>query len=121
VLHNFFKRRDVQISSADNERSELNWVTLTMGGACLTVFGFLLSYYWAAARFVEDVEPFLIMLSIIGFWQGYRSLSTKPVPKSLYTSFGVVLAILSILLSTLVALSVNEARFEIIRLLTPSK
>jgi len=65
--------------------------------------------------------PAMIMLSVIGFWQGYQSLRNKPIGTRFYTAIGVVLIAVSILISTLVAISVNDARFEIIRLLTFTK
>jgi len=62
--------------------------------------------------------PSLIMLSIIGFWVGFQALSQKPFMMRLYTFSGIVLAGTSILMSTLVALSMNDARFEIVHLLS---
>jgi drug/metabolite transporter superfamily protein YnfA len=105
----------------DDERRILNWIMLTLSGACLAIFGFLLSFFWAATRYLEDGMPAMIMLSVIGFWQGYQSLRNKPIGTRFYTAIGVVLIAVSILISTLVAISVNDARFEIIRLLTFTK
>ncbi len=115
-LYDLFSKKTFRPAPENDDRRVLNWTILSLSGGCLLVFGFLLSYYWAAARFVEDVEPFLAMLSVIGFWQGYQIVSNKPAWKRSYTSLGVILASASILISTLVAISVNDARFVIIRL-----
>jgi len=120
-LKNLNKRKTAQKLPNDDERRTLNWVTLTLSGACLAVFGFLLSFYCIAMRYFEDAMPSLIMLSIVGFWQGFEALSQKPILKRLYAFLGVVLAVTSILLSTLIALSVNQGRFEIIHLLSLTK
>ncbi len=117
-LNNRNKRKAAEKSPNDDERRTLNWVTLTLSGACLAVFGFLLSFYCIAMRYFEDAMPSLIMLSIVGFWQGFQAVSQKPIAKKLYTFSGVMLAGASIIISTLVALSVNNARFEISHLLT---
>jgi len=116
-FNSFIRKKTVtDLSLNSGEQINLNWVTLTLSGACLAVFGFLLSFFWIAMRYLEDVMPLLIMLSIIGFWQGFQALSQKPIGKRLYAVLGVILANASILMSTLVALSVNNARFEIIHL-----
>jgi hypothetical protein len=121
LINNLIKGRGGQISHVDDERRILNWIMLTLSCACLAVFGFLLSFFWAATRYLEDVMPTMIMLSIIGFWQGYQSLRNKPIGRRFYAAMGVLLIAISILTSTLVAISVNDARFEIIRLLTFAK
>jgi hypothetical protein len=121
-FNNLLKQKKAQ-SSLDkgDERRILNWMTLTLSGAGLAVFSFLMAYYWAATRFLEDVMPSMIMVSIIGFWQGYQSLSNKPVGKTVYTTIGIILILISILISTLVALSINNARFVIVHLFSLAK
>jgi len=121
LFNSLIKRKKLQITSLDDERWILNWVTLTLSGACLVIFGFLLSFFWAATRYLEDVMPTLIMLGVLGFWQGYRLLLSKPIARRLYSTVGVILMAESILISTLVAISVNDARFEIIRFLSTVK
>jgi len=58
------------------------------------------------------------MLAVIGFWQGYQSLLNKSIGRRIYTAVGVVLIAVSIFVTTLVALSVNNVRFDIIPLLS---
>ena len=117
-LNNLNRRNITQQLPKDDERRILNWATLTLSGASLAVLGFLLCFFCLAMRYIEDAMPALIMLGIIGFWQGFQAFSHKSIWKWLYTSLGVVLAVISIILSTLVALSVNQARFEILHFLS---
>jgi hypothetical protein len=120
-LNNFKRRKETLRSLCDDEHRIMSWVTLTLSGACLAVFGFLLSYFCLAMRYFEDAMPSLIMLSIIGFWLGFQALLQKPFMKRLYAFSGIVLAGASILMSTLVALSMNDARFEIIHFLSSTR
>jgi hypothetical protein len=117
-FNNLYRKKTKQVLPNDDERRTLNWATLTLSGASLAVLGFLLCFFCLAMRYIEDAMPALIMLGIIGFWQGYQVFSPKPIRKRFYTAIGVILIIVSILMSTLVALSVNDARFEIVRLLS---
>jgi hypothetical protein len=87
----------------------------------MLTLGILLSYFWAAERYIYDVMPLLVMLGIIGFWQGYQLLSNKPVWRRIYTGIGIGLIAASILMSTLVALSVNYVRFDVIHLLSSTR
>ena len=57
-------------------------------------------------RYVEDFMPALTLLSIIGFWQGYQLLSQDPKRGKTYATLGVILAGVSILAGTLLALSI---------------
>jgi hypothetical protein len=72
-------------------------------------------------RYLEDIVPAMAILAVIGFWQGYLGIMHRPGLKQLYASAGVALAVVSIVISTLVGLSVNEARLPIAALLTSVK
>jgi hypothetical protein len=109
---NIFKQK---LADVDGARI-LNWIVLTLSGSALIAFGFLLIFFWAAMRYMEDFMPSLIMLSVIGFWQGYSYLLHKPLMRKIYAVFGVVLASASIVFSMLLAISVNDARFLIVQL-----
>lgn len=88
-----------------------NWVIIVLGASFLLAFGFLTTFFWTAMRYMEDFMPALIMLSVIGFWQGHQMLADKPVLRKYFTSFGFVLAIISIVMSNLIAISINDLRF----------
>jgi hypothetical protein len=57
-------------------------------------------------RYAEDFMPALTLLGIVGFWQGYQVLSRSSNKGKMYIVLGLILAGLSILTGTLLALSV---------------
>ena len=90
-----------------NDRKHLNLIILGLSGSFLIIFGLLLAFFWVGIRYTEDFTPPLMILSVIGFWQGYQLLRSKSLPGGLYVFIGVTLAIASILLNTLLAISTN--------------
>ncbi len=110
----FFKRQ----SEAPNAQRLFNWIIATLAGSALAAFSFLLIFFWAAMRYMADFMPSLMLLSVIGFWHGYSLLLQKPLALKLYTALAVTLASVSIVVSLLLALSVNDARFLVIRFFT---
>ena len=78
------------------------------------VFGFapLVSFFWVAAHYQTDYVPSLIVLSIIGFWQGYSFLISKPTVRKLYVAAGFILMVTSIIISILLVLSAHAAQFQ---------
>jgi len=114
-------RRDGQDKAAGSEGQNsrlLNWIVLTLSGAVLATAAVLLTYYWVAERFLADVMPSLLLLSVLGFWQGYGLIPKGTLWHKLYASLGVSVAAISIAASTLIAISVNDARLEIIERLS---
>jgi len=81
------------------------WITASLAGAFLLAFAALLMFFWAAMRYAEDFMPALLLLSIIGFWQAYRSLSEEASRRRAIAILGTVLAGISILIGTSLALS----------------
>lgn len=82
-----------------------SWIIICLTGCWLAAFGVLQFFFWAAMRYMQDFMPALMMLSLIGFWQGYKLLAPRPAARKLYAVFGIVLAIASIIISTLLAIS----------------
>lgn len=121
LFKNLLKKQAVELSSSADDRLSLNWIMLTLGGGGLITFILLMTYFWAAMRYLEDVLPFLVLFAVIGFWQGYQFLSNKPLGRRWYSAFGIILAATSMLMSILVAFSVNDARFVVIRFLSSVK
>jgi hypothetical protein len=90
----------------DTNTLSLGWITASLAGSFALPFLSLLAFFWAAMRYAEDFMPALIVLSIIGFWQGYEFLSEGSGKGKIYASLGVTLAALSILNGILLALSI---------------
>jgi hypothetical protein len=83
----------------------LSWITISLLGSFALPFISLLAFFWAAMRYAEDFMPALILLSILGFWQGYQSLERRDDGK-MYAAVGVILAGISIVSAVLLALSI---------------
>jgi hypothetical protein len=105
----FGKHRAQNLSENPNTAS-LRWITTSLLGSFALPFISLLSFFWAAMRYVEDFLPALMLLSMIGFWQGYQANLQKSNKGKMYTAVGVLLAGLSILAGTLLALSIYSTR-----------
>jgi len=111
-------RKQSAVDSDNGQKNMLNWTVIVLAGVPLLGFVFLLSFFWSAMRYLDDFVPALILLSAIGFWQGYQLLLRKEKNIKLYAAVGIVFAIFSIVNSTLLAISVNDARFPIIDILS---
>ncbi|HSL28718.1 MAG TPA: hypothetical protein VK900_05910 [Anaerolineales bacterium] len=85
------------------------WIMTSLLGSFLLPFLSLLAFFWAAMRYAEDFMPALLLLSIVGFWQGYEYLSRVPGRGKIYATLGVTLAIVSVLSAVLLALSILYA------------
>ncbi|WKZ35730.1 MAG: hypothetical protein QY332_19135 [Anaerolineales bacterium] len=86
-------------------------ISITLSAVFLSAFGFLMTFFWAAMRYMEDFVPSLMILSVIGFWQGYQILANRPALRKSFIFVGLALAIVSIVVSNLVAISINDLRF----------
>jgi hypothetical protein len=62
-------------------------------------------FFWAGMRYLGDFLPLLTILSAIGFWQGYRLAAHKSLINTLYILAGIILASISIIMGTLLAIS----------------
>jgi hypothetical protein len=107
---------------AGKQRSDgrLTSIILICAASFVTAFLFLMCFFWSAMRYLEDFIPALLVLSVIGFWQRYGSRMEKPAALKTYTLWSLMLALISIVLSILLAISINDARFEIIQLIAGS-
>jgi len=107
--------RSKQNNAVEDKQAYLNWIALSLGGAALITLGLVLVFFWAAVRFQEDFLPPLTTLAILGFWRGYESLEQRPVARRIYAILGVILAVASIVVGTLLAISTNPVLSESIR------
>ena len=109
-----FKKKLNQNSVESNNPMPLHLLTLGLGGSSVIALVLLMMFFWVGMRYLGDVTPSLMTLSVIGFWQGYQALTHRSLMKRIYTNGGVVLAGMSILLSTLLALSTNDGLIKFI-------
>jgi len=95
-----------RIATEEMERPDVfNWILLTLSGSFLFGFMPLLMFFWTAFRYISDFYPALVLVSIIGFWEGYRVLKRKRLILGAYIFSATTLAIASILLSLLATIS----------------
>ncbi len=89
------------------------WTITALFGSFLLGFMLIVSYYYVGIRFAADFLPALTLLSIVGFWQGYRFLLHKPrVGRSLYIAAGIGLMAASVVSSNLLVLSERMPKFQ---------
>ena len=106
VVKKFLRRDPAQVANKDPKTNSLPWIIVSLVGSFALTFLSLLTFFWAAMRYAEDFMPALILLSIIGFWQGSRLLSQQPEKHKIYTLLGAALAGISIITAILLALSI---------------
>jgi hypothetical protein len=85
-----------------------------LSSSFLIAFLVLMVFFWTGTRYLGDFIPALTVLSVLGFWQGYQFRGHKPLTKNMYILSGVVLAIVSILMSTLLAISIDAGLTDLI-------
>ncbi len=114
-----FTRSSIVKFKGQNQRAgiTLPWAVWILSASFLVAFIFLMFFFWSAMRYLQDFMPCLLALSVIGFWQGYALLAPDSAVRKMYAVLGACLAGISILVSILLAVSINDARFGIMRAL----
>jgi hypothetical protein len=105
LLSDLFKGNSKTHSVESDGHGLMTWVTLCLIASCFASFLLIMLYFWAGMRHLGDFLPFLNILSVIGFWQGYRLSAPKSLINTLYIFSGVILASVSIIMGTLLAIS----------------
>ena len=103
----FRKNREKDPSETSAEIS-LPWITTSLIGSFAFPFLSLLAFFWTAMRYAEDFMPALLLLSIVGFWQGYQTLGQNSRKGRIYTVLGTILAIASVVIAIFLALSIYQ-------------
>ena len=100
--------------SVENQADQylFNWLTISLAGSFAFGFAPLVMFFWLAPRYAADFIPSLILLSIVGFWQGYRFTMDKPSLRKLYVAVGMILMAISVIISILLVLSEHAAQFQ---------
>jgi hypothetical protein len=107
----FSKRTRLFLQHTDEDKSVLRWIILTLAGSSLLALLLLLTFFWAAMRYIADFLPMLLTLSIIGFCQGYIALKERKQEKYIAIA-GISLAGISLVMSTILGLSGDIPVFE---------
>jgi hypothetical protein len=109
LLKRPFNKNKEGLLNTNPNMAVFNWIMTSVLGAFLFSFLCLLMFFWAAMRYAEDFMPTLTLLSIIGFWQGVQAAFPNPNKGKMYTAAGLILAGLSIITGTLLALSIYSS------------
>jgi len=88
-----------------------NWLMLTLAGSSLISMLTILSYYFPATRFGEDFMPSLLLLATASLGQGYRFLGRNTITRKAYIIFVVLVALFSVIASSLVAFPPQKAKY----------
>jgi len=94
--------------SSDEAGRRLQWICMMLSGMALTAFAHLLTFFFATMRYYADVTPILSVLALIGFWLGYKAVSSNRVWSFAYAGIGILLTGVSIIVPNMLALRVSE-------------
>jgi hypothetical protein len=84
--------------------SQFVWLIRVLSGGVLIALVFLLVFFWAAMRYVLDFMPMLMLLSIIGYCQGYALAKARGWERYMAVA-GILIAGLSLIVSPLLGIS----------------
>lgn len=90
----------------------LPWLTLTLAAGALLLLLPIVVHVSATMRHLADVVPTLCILSTIGFWLGYRSISGRPGSRYWYLLFAWLVTLVTAVMGLLLAVTGYAARFE---------
>ena len=86
-------------ANQDNPTDLLKWLIISLRNLFLVLHLSLCFFGWMYAAL--DFMPSLILLCEVGFWQGYQFMTDKPSIRKLYVAAGIILMVISVLLSIL--------------------
>ncbi len=104
--------RRTSSSVSQDEQGSFNWLIIALLGSFVSGAVFYLAFFFAVDRYLLDFLPELLLLSVIGFWQLGRSVSSRPVYRAIYVLIAITLVLISIIVSNLLALDVNNTGFK---------
>ena len=103
-----------RILTLEKPRIELGGVVLALWLAFLAGGAVIMSFFWAAERYVPDFVYPLYLLSVIGFWRCGQDAGRSPRRRALYVFVGAALIGASILIGNLLAMGQAKVQFEIL-------
>lgn len=90
----------------------MRWLVMGLAGSLVFGSVLLLSYFWAAERFLLDFIPALILLAVIGVWQLGERLRPAPRLHIIYWVLVSALILASAIVSILLSMSFNSDGFR---------
>src|SRR5258708_9185931 len=95
-----------------DDQPVVRWLIIALAGSYLSALFVYCAFFWVAERYVADFIPCLALLGIIGFWQLDQYFAARPRIRILYWILGISLIVISIIVSSLIALSINSAELR---------
>jgi hypothetical protein len=90
----------------------LHWLMSTITLALIPNAAVLLFFYYSAPRYLMAVMPLLMILSVVGFWMGYRRLMDHQRGRRLMVASAGILSVWTVVVSMLLAVSSSQDRFS---------
>lgn len=113
ALSILFPKTILKNQATPNTDSPLfKWLLLALWGTFLCGLAPFASYYWVEGRFFMDFSPPLVLLSIIGFWQGYGLLLRWPITRKIYAVGGSGLMIISVGICSLLVFAMRSEIYQ---------
>jgi hypothetical protein len=93
------------------DQGALRWLQFSLIGVGIVELASLLAFFFATMRYFADTVPALLLLSVLGFWEAYQYFTPRSVARVVFSGVSVILAAMTILTSTLLAISSYQERF----------
>jgi hypothetical protein len=88
------------------------WTLLSLSLSVVFASGVVLFYYDVRIRYLAEFVPSLMLLSVLGAFEGYHLLQSRAVIRAIYTVFVLGIAMASSSMSLLLAMAENARRFR---------
>jgi len=113
VFSMFIRKKSLE-GTVDTDHSVFiyKWLSMSLFGSFLLGLASLSAFFWVETRYLEDFIPSLLLLSVLGFWQGDQAFASQTRWRRVYRIVGIGLIVASIIISTLLALTINVHEFH---------
>lgn len=108
VIRTLLRRVKSGHNDFDGSEHILQWICVLLSGMALIAIVLLLTFFSVIMRYLADLTPILSVLAVMGFWFGYRAVSSDRVLRYVYSGIGVLLAGAGMVVSNLIALLVSQ-------------
>lgn len=93
-------------------RLSLSGIVVLMATVSLLIFAPISLFVSASMRHLTDLAPALTILALLSFWQGYQASEIRGTQRHLWGLLALALALTSVMLSVLLAMTGFTGRFE---------
>jgi hypothetical protein len=101
----------VRASELRSGTQPLSRLRMNLVGVFVVQLLSLLLFFFATERYLAEAVPSLALLALIGFWRGYAFLTGTRQWRSLFCAAAIVTGLITIVTSSLLAVSSYQERF----------